>query len=218
MVLLSAIQVGSQPPAPPRISCIMVSGHGRVVVRSNQACIRLQVEETDLDIGKAKIQVDVEIKLLKTRLGTIGIPDSDYTISPLTVQKEPHSNGFAVSRDISVLVRSIDLIETVIDEALKSGINNVPGVVMQHSNIDSLRSCAVDRAIEDAQKKARELADRSGVRVGRIYSIQNDEFMKPRPSCAQSCSSAEGVASCYAERKKITVDASVDVVFTIRQR
>ena len=109
-----------------------------------------------------------------------GVADTDMTTSSYSVYAERYgSDGplpndqvrYRVSNNVTVLVRDLDALGTVLDAAVVAGANNIYGVEFLLDDPTAARSEARGLAVANAQATAVELAELNGLAVGNVISI-----------------------------------------------
>ena len=93
----------------------------------------------------------------------------------LQTNNVPRIVGYQGNQSITVKVHGVDkdqnVLEKILDGAVNNGANEVNGVYLSIEKPTDLQNNARKLAIEDAKKKVKELADASGLKVGKIVSV-----------------------------------------------
>ncbi|TSC75718.1 MAG: hypothetical protein G01um101430_212 [Parcubacteria group bacterium Gr01-1014_30] len=86
--------------------------------------------------------------------------------------------GYTVAHSVGVKVRDLTLVGELLSGVVASGANSASGLNFTIDDLEAVQSQARSLAIQNAKKKAAEIADSSGVRLGKIVSI-NESFFTP---------------------------------------
>ena len=136
--------------------------------------------------------------------------------STRTVRRGKHRRRVSVyraSNSVSVTVRDISKTGTVIQAAVAAGATSVDGADFFISNADALYRQALALGYDDARAKANVLAQRSGVTLGQVVSIQ--ETPQELPTSGFESFSAPASGATPIAPGTATITALVTVVFAI---
>jgi uncharacterized protein len=191
--LLCSAAAPADPSAPPQADrrLATVSGRGEISAAPDRARLSMAVEQTDPDLKAAQAKVNGVVRAYLARLRNLGLKDEDISTAGLSIRSEyDYSNnngaskrkfvGYHVTRGIEVVVRDLERIGEVLQGATDAGINNVSDPQLESSHADELQNQALVKAAQDAQAKARLLADTLGVKLGAVHTISSN-FEMPRP-------------------------------------
>lgn len=152
-----------------------------------------------------------------------GIPRRDietiqYSISPIIDYKPspPVTTGYRVSNTVSVKIRDLNKIGSLIDIAVKAGANNVQGVNFSIENPEPQRSKALIKAISLARKKAQLMASALGVRLGRVLSASESVGIQPRPYIGPMYAKTEAAPTPIIPGD-VEISATVSITYSITQ-
>jgi uncharacterized protein YggE len=122
-----------------------------------------QVNEVNNKIITAMKDLDIDKKDIKT---------SDYSINPnYSFDKGQQIEGYNANATVTIKTHRLDKAETIISKLTEAGANQVQGVQFSIDDVSKIRVKARERAIEDAKKQAKELADLLGIRLGKVTNI-----------------------------------------------
>lgn len=124
---------------------------------------------------------------------------------------------YRVSNMLEVTLHDVSKVGDVIKLATDAGANNVWGISFEIENPDALRATARAQAIERAKHSATELAQLSGVKLGGIVSIsENDMGGGYRPMMMKEARQDMAAnQSVPIEQGEITVGQQVTLVFEV---
>jgi len=163
---------------------ISVSGTGVVKLDPDTASISLGVIANDESLEVAQETVTTGLAAITQSLTDAGIAAEDVQTTSYNVYPVPEYDRdgnyvgverYEVSAGLTVIVRDIDSVGTVLDDAVEAGANNVWGISFYVDDPSSAASQARQAAVEDARAKADELATAGGMVVVNIVSI-NESF------------------------------------------
>lgn len=171
---------------------ISVSGTGVVKLDPDTASVNLGVVVTNELLEVAQTEVAENLTAVTESLTDAGIAAEDimtssYNVYPVAeYDRDGNYVGierYEVSAGLTVTVRDIDSVGTVLDGAVAAGANNVWGISFYVDDTAAAASQARQAAVEDARAKADELATAGGMVVVNIVSI--DETSAPDPVAQQ---------------------------------
>ncbi|MBS0248972.1 MAG: SIMPL domain-containing protein [Proteobacteria bacterium] len=169
---------------------ITVSGDATVAVAPDLAMIRLGVTSQAKTAREAS---DANAKQMTSVLAAIkeaGIADRDVRTSRLSLQPQYDQSkpgaarllGFQVTNQVTVRIREIDKLPSILDHAIAAGANEMSGIEFIVSEQSKLLDQARDDAIADARRKAELYAKAAGVKLGSVTSIvEEGSSPPPRP-------------------------------------
>ena len=182
---------------------VNVSGQGEASVMPDRARVRLGVTQLSPDLSAAEAQVNGVVRTFVTEARALGLRDENVNTTGVSINPEyvweekDRSNrlvGYRVSRDIEVVVLDLDRLGDVVLRATKAGVNQVQPPQLAASKARELQQQALVKATQDAQARARLLADTLGVKVGAVHSITASESgpQPPMPKMMMMRSDAAG--------------------------
>lgn len=183
--------IDGTPPAQPDRRSVTVSGEGEISGTPDRARLSMAVEETNPDLKAAQARVNAAVRAYLAKARGLGARDEDISTAGLSIRSEyDYSNnssgggrkflGYHVTRNIEVVVRDLDRIGDYLQGATEAGINNISDPQLESSHAEELERQALVKATENAQAKARLLADTLGVKLGTVR-ILNASTVAPRP-------------------------------------
>lgn len=169
-----------------------MNGEGEASATPDTAQITLGVTKTADTVQDAQNQVNQIANQITADVKSLGVTDNDiktenYTVSPQVDFSSPAQKptGYTVSEDVVVKVKPIEKANQVIDNATGDGANIVDGTqfVFDDQTQNELENKARSQAIENAKEKAQNIARESGITLGRLVNVQenNQSPIKPLP-------------------------------------
>lgn len=176
------------------ISRILVMGEGRADLAPDMAVLTLTVTreaETARDALDANSEAMTEVlKAMKA----VGVKGNDLQTSGFSIQpryfrppvkpsgerEAPQISGYTVRNTLTVRVRDISAVGTILDRSVSLGVNE--GGNIRFTNDDPSKAIMQARilAVKNAMTKAKTLADAAGVKTGRILEM-SEYASNPRP-------------------------------------
>ena len=149
-----------------------VSVNGSSIIRTTPDEIYLSITLDESDT-KGRLSIEEQRRKMFSALKKAGV-DAE---KQLFVQ-DMSSSYFRRSRSLSATqyelkLTSADAVRKVFDALDEADITNVNVTRTSHSNLDGLRSEARRKAMQDAQQRARELAEAVGQSIGACYEISD---------------------------------------------
>ncbi|MEF2073328.1 SIMPL domain-containing protein [Consotaella aegiceratis] len=153
---------------------------------------------------------------------------SGFSIDPQYRQEAPSSEGtrnppqivgYEVRNSLSVRVRDLGQLGTVLDKAVTLGVNQGGNISFLVADSDATEQAARRDAVTKARAAAQTLAEAAGVTLGRVMTInEGGGPVMPMPmERATFAMAADAKASVPIETGENTVRVSVNVVFEIEQ-
>lgn len=172
---------------PPTIS---VGGHGAVTIAPDTAVVTIGVDVFQPDLSEAQAQATNLMEAVTQTILDAGIDEEDvqtvnYSVNVIyrydTQGRQDGIDGFQVSNQVSVKVRDLDQLGELLDAVVAEGANSIHGISFLVDDPTAAASQARRAAVEDARRKAEELAEAAGMQVGRILSITEGYSPLPVP-------------------------------------
>lgn len=178
----------------PAMNTINVSGEGEVVAVPDIATFSFSVTEESLNVAdaqnkSAKSINDIMDYFAKNSVDKEDIKTTGYNIYPRyeyygTSMYYPSGKqtlaAYVVSQGVEVKVRKIADAGKLLGGLGELGATNVSGVSFGFDNDDNLKADARDKAIQEARKRAKTIANSLGVSLGRIISFsENGNYPYP---------------------------------------
>jgi uncharacterized protein YggE len=170
---------------------ITVRGTGRVLACPDVAEVYVGVvADNAMAIAAIRESKEATDKLTRT-LHDRGIADKDIRTTQMHVlprytqppsrrtgpgeqaeESSPRIRGYRVESLVRITIRAIDTLGPTLDGVMEGGINQIRGISFRVGRCDELLIEARKQAIEDARKKAQEIAVSAQVRLGPPLRIE----------------------------------------------
>ena len=176
---------------------IIVLGQGSVRTVPDRAQISLGVSTDGKTASSALRANNGEIAKVIAAVKAQGIDAGDIQTEQVSLSLRYSDNGsdvvgYTASNSISVIVRSLAKVGSVIDAGVEAGANQVSGPNLVLSDQNSLYRQAIRVAIANAKGKARAIANASGLRIRRITNVVESGGPTPVPVDAKTALPATG--------------------------
>ena len=170
----SAITVSS----PAQIPQISASGSGLVHVVPDIAYLYIGVRTQGSTVAAALKTNNQSAKDIKDALVAQNVAEKDIQTSSFNVYPQRYDTAgkpvptfYAVDNTVYVTIRNLDAIGTILDLVAATGANSINGVYFDLSNKDAAQQQARQMAVEQAKKQAEQIASLTGVKLGKLISI-----------------------------------------------
>ena len=182
---------------------VTVSGEGTASAVPDNAVIRLGVSSQGKTARAASDANAKEMTVVLAAIKDSGVADRDIQTTSLSLQPQYEPNktgaprliGFQANNQVTVKIRDIGALPTVLDRAIAAGANEMSGIEFVVSEQTKLLDKARAAAIVDARRKAELYANAAGMKVGRVMSISEEGAApQPRPYQAMRAGAAAPIA------------------------
>lgn len=201
-----------------------VSGEGEATAIPDTALVTLGITTTQNSIAIAQDQTNSIINKIITDLKSLGIEEKNikttsYSINPNYDYSggKQRINGYTVSANVQVKISPLEKLNQTIDLATKDGANTIFGIhfTVNDKQLEELQKQARKEAIANAKKKAKELADESGILLGKIINVSESGTSLPPLNYLDS-SQALKAESTQIEPGESTITSNVTLSYEIR--
>ncbi len=222
MLATAATPAHSQEMKMPRV--ISLTGHGESRMVPDMAVVNAGVSSEAATAAEAlKANTEAMNKVMAALKGS-GIADRDIQTSNFSVQprydynnnSQPRLTGYIVSNTVTVSVRKIDSLGTLLDQLVQSGSNQINGVSFDVTDPQAALDEARKLAMADATRKAKLYAEAAGVSLGPIMSVAEGQRYEPPMPMRGKAMMAEAAAPVPVAAGEQVLAIDVNVVWEIR--
>lgn len=168
---------------------IMVTGSGTASLKADKATIVLGVQTENKSASEAAWLNAEAMNKVISALKTLGIPEDNmktvsYSVYPVYAQGEWEKVvGYRVVNMISVETSNVSLIGRIIDVAVAKGVNQLQGVTfgLSDEKQEALRKQAYLRALDDAEGKAKLIAETLGLSITGVAYVSESSYQPYQP-------------------------------------
>ena len=201
---------------------ITVTGEGTVASAPDLATILLGVTTQAATAAEAMAANSTALNAVLERLKAAGVEPRDMQTSNLTLNPNwvaydggasSKIDGYVASNMLTVQVRSIANLGTVLDSSITDGANTLNGITFGIAEPRPALDEARKKAVADAMARATLLVEAAGAKLGPVVSItEQSGFANPVPMFRMDAAQAESVPTAGGE---VGLTASVTMVFEI---
>lgn len=157
---------------------IYVEGSAEVEVEPDLLEFNIRLEKTDMDLARAKTEVDEKSVKLISLSKSLGVADADIASTPLRVHPEYSYEegkqvllGTKVSREVTVTLRDLKKYAAFMGALTETKISEIVSAKLAISKENQRKTDeALLKALEDAKQRAESIAALQGVKLGKAYS------------------------------------------------
>ena len=199
---------------------LSVTAEGSARIAPDMATISLGVTTQAETAAQALTQNSAAQQAVIDKLKAEGVAESDIqtsglNLSPVQAYPEgqaPVVTGYQVSNIVTVQMRDLDKLGTLLDALVAEGANQVQGISFGREDTQSAEDEARVDAIAEARRRAEVMAQAAGVKVGPIVSISEGAAGPgPMPMMMR----AQAASGAPVEAGELTVTAQVNVIFSL---
>lgn len=205
---------------------IVTSGTASVDAVPDIATLAIEVNVAAKDAATAKKQADERVAQYLSFLKQNQIAKKDISAANLRTQPDyDYQNGksilkgYRAVRTVEVTLRQLDKLNSLLDGALKAGLNEIRSVSLGVAQPDAYKDKARKAAIDDAIHQAQALvAAGFNSKLGPVYSVRyHVSNYQPSPvvRMMKAADAAPVSAQETYEQPTIQFDDQVDVVFQL---
>ncbi|SNY65166.1 oxidative stress defense protein [Enterobacter sp. CC120223-11] len=204
---------------------IVTSGTASVDAVPDLATLAIEVNVAAKDAASAKKQADDRVAQYLSFLEQNGVAKKDISSANLRTQPDyDYQNGKSVLkgyravRTVEVTLRQLDKLNSLLDGALKAGLNEIRSVSLGVAQPEEYKDKARKAAIDDAVHQAKALANGFNAKLGPVYSVRyHVSNYQPSPMVRMMKADAAAAPSAQEtyEQPTIQFDDQVDVVFQL---
>ena len=208
---------------PPRN--ITVSGSGKVFLNPDIATISIGVHNEDESAARAVNGNNAQAQKVTEVLLEMGVEEDDIQTSNFNIYLEQRFDEegdqagtiYIVDNTVLVTMRDLNILGEIMGTVVEAGANSIFGIQFDVADKTQALSEARKAAVEDAQKKAEELALAAGVTLGEVQSI-NEYGGVPVPVFEGKGGGGLGAASDQIPISlgQLSLTVEVSVIYHIR--
>jgi len=170
------------------VRTINVTGEGEVSVAPDIAYVSFGVTTEKSSVGEAQKSNSATMNniieaIKKAGVASEDIKTSSYTISPKYNYEEKTGNstivGYVVASTLSVTVKNINSVGSIIDTAVENGANGSNGITFGVSDYEKYYNAALANAISNAKTKAQVIASCIDVKLSTPTKITENSSSVP---------------------------------------
>ena len=206
---------------------IWVTGTGEVSAAPDLAILQLGIEAQAPTVAEAQSQASSAMNDVRSALTSNGVALKDiqtqyYSIQQVTKwdsdKQESVVVGYKVTNMVTVKIRYLDETGTIIDAVVVAGgdlirINNIQFTI---DNPTVYYDQARAKAMADANDTATQLAELSGVKLGKPIYISETNASIPQPTVVRTLSAEDASGSTPISTGELEISLTVQINYAIR--
>lgn len=207
------------------VKTLEITGTGRISYTYDTAEINLGVSEMAATPTEAFKAMTEKINKVVAAMKTKGITEADLKTGYLNLSQEydwkdnvQTLRGYRATNTLTVKVKDLNQVPTVMEAAVNAGANQVNGVNFSLANPGALQDQATVAAIDNARAQAERAAKKLGLSVAGVQKVQVYGGSLPTPipymTSAKMAMDAGAAPSVYGGNGEYT--ASVSIVFELK--
>jgi len=205
---------------------INMSADGKVTAKPDIATLNFSVVTQGRDSTRVQTDNDAKMTDVMNYLKSNGVAEDDTETSGYSLYPQyDYSNnsqgtitGYNLTQNVTIKVRKLETVPTILGGLTAKGINQIGNVSYTIEDPDKLKVEARDQAIDKAKQKAQELADRIGVKLGKVINFtEGSGYFPPMFYDRQSSPPLPGVPNSSPVQPG-TEDVVVNVTLTFELR
>ena len=205
---------------------VTVSGQGEATGAPDLATVNLGVEAIQDTAQGAREDAAAAMNQIITLLRDRGIEERDiqtssFNIYPRYDQNGQNITGFQVSNQVTVKIRDLNALGSIIDEVVAAGgdLTRFQGVSFSIENLKPLEEQARSAAVADLKAKANQLANLTDIRLGRLISIsESSHFPYPVPVAEQALPAEDTASLTPLVPGEVQVMVTLNATFAIQEQ
>jgi len=207
---------------------IWVSGQGKVTAVPDIATLRLGIEAEEASVADAQTQAATAMESVMTALAENGVAEKDIQTQYFSIRRitrwdrdkeEEVVTGYRVTNVVTVKIRDIDKIGTIIDAVAEAGgdLTRIDSIDFSVDDPSNYYDEARQKAMAEARDKAEQLAELAGVTLGKPTYISEGIQVPPitRGVVYEEMAVGAPVPTTPITPGELEVSLSVQVVYAI---
>jgi uncharacterized protein len=201
---------------------ITVSGAGSIAAAPDQVTVRIGVRTEGTEATDTLEQNNQQMNNLLDALRQAGIPAQDIRTEGITLMprfvdrptpdQPAETQGFIATNIVQVRVRELEQLGELLDAAVQAGGNLIESINFELSDPQQWHDQALEVAMNDARRKAEQLAALAGTQLGAVWSItETDRF----PIAARGVAEMADVAAVPVEPGLLSVQVQLEVTWLL---
>ncbi|HQY31520.1 MAG TPA: SIMPL domain-containing protein [Thermomicrobiales bacterium] len=208
---------------------ISVTGVGQVIITPDTANVQIGVQVFNEKLSVAQTAATEQITAVIKVITDSGIDKKDVQTSNYSVSiRQNYDNqgvptevlGYDIYNTLSVTVRDLDSLGTLLDQVVSAGANQIYGISFYASDLTDATAAARVAAVKDANERAKQLAAAAGVEVGAIVNITEGFSQSVSPldySKGYAGEMAMGDSAVPIQTGSQSVQITVSITYAIAQ-
>jgi uncharacterized protein YggE len=221
---LCVLGASGRPASAAEARSVTVTGQGTTMARPDMAVLTAGVVSEAATATEALAANSRSTAAVIDQLKAGGIEAADLQTSGFSLQpvyaypqqqdgsnpQPPRITGYSVTNTVSVRVRDLARLGSVMDAAVSAGANSVNGVTFLVSRESELLDRARQDAVADARRKAALYASAAGARLGAVTTLTEQVTQAPpRPMYRMRADAAAASVPVEAGESELRIEIAV---------
>jgi uncharacterized protein YggE len=209
------------------VRTVTVIGYGEAKAIPDQATVTIGVENQATTADAALEENNKRMAALLKLIQTSGVANKDvqtssFHISPVygearTSDQQPPVTGYRVGNQVVVTVRVLDSLGPLLDQVVKAGANQIYGISFGLNNSQALMDQAREQAMNEAARKARQMATLGQAQLGPVVTIiESGASSPPVVMARKGLAEAMDAAAVPVAAGEATIGTQVQVTYMLR--
>lgn len=164
---------------------VTVVGDGEVMARPDTAYVQIGVQTEAATAQAALTENNSQVAAVITQIQEFGVPESDiqtssFSIYPRYDREGRQVTGYVVRNMLRVTIRNLEQAGVLLDQVVQFGANRIYGIYFSVDDPTAVLDQARSEAMNDARRKAEQLAQLAGSQLGPVLEITENIGATPR--------------------------------------
>jgi len=169
---------------------ITVSAQGKAYIKPDIAVVNLGLTTEGKKSEDVVNENNDKMNTITKELKALGIEDKDikttnYNLYPKhnwVEGKGDFIDGYTLTQQLELKIRDFDKVGQVLQKATSLGANTIDQVQFTIEDPEKVKGEAMKEAVAKAKEKAQNIADASGLKLGKLVNVYEDNYSSPTPS------------------------------------
>jgi uncharacterized protein YggE len=201
---------------------ISVHADGWIDAIPDTLTLRASAEASGKDVEALQRSADRTASLVTEAAVELGVATDDIDTSRLSVRPDFQWRegqriylGQTVRREMVIVLRDTDRYGVLIQALSRFDLHDLSQPQLSHSDLDSLKLEAMEKALENGFRKARRIADSIGVKLGAVLRVEEQGAFHPSPGPRMMAAEAVSADAPNVQFGPQRISASVVMRFAI---
>lgn len=160
---------------------VSFTAQGRVFAKPDIAQIQLAVRTDKVKTAVLAVQDNTKkMNSVIAKLKDLGIAEKDIKTTNYNLAPEYDYNrntgerflaGYSVNQEVTVKIRDLDKVGSIIEAATSVGANQVGNIAFAIDDPEVAKKAAREEAVAKAKVKAEEMANLTGIKLGKLINV-----------------------------------------------
>lgn len=201
---------------------LTVTGEGRATAIPDLAVVTLGVSSEAATAAEAMAATSARQQAVIDTLRQAGVAPRDIQTATLTLSPRmdypengaPRLTGYAAQNSVQVRVRDLAGLGALLDRLVQGGANEIAGIAFAREDMAAAEDEARIAAVADARRRARQMAEAAGMRLGALRSLSDGVMSAPGPMPMMAMR-ADAKAAAPIEAGEMELRAQVMAVYDL---